>query len=86
MDEKEIKAEIASKLLSLAKDYQENGNSLRLYKQYIALKDEVAQKAEQTNQAVLKDIVRILMENYNSLFVGRKVKTLKRLARLIEGK
>ncbi len=85
MNEKEIRTEIANRLLSLAEDYRENGNSLRLYRQYKALKDEVCQKAEQTNQTVFKEIARILTENYDSLFTGRKTNTLKQIARLIEG-
>ena len=78
--------EIAGKLLKIAEDYKNDGNKLKVYRRYKAVKDIVSKEirlyrfSKEGNIALLREINKILTEGYNLLLNGNKTRVLTKVA------
>ena len=86
MNTTNVKEEIAEKLLKIAKDYKNDGNKLKVYRRYKAVRNFVSDRirlyrySRDKNIELLREIDRVLTQGYNLLLNGNKIKVLTKLA------
>ena len=86
MNTTNVKEEIAEKLLKIAKDYKNDGNKLKVYRCYKAVRNFVSDRirlyrySRDKNIELLREVDRVLTQGYNLLLNGNKIKVLTKLA------